>query len=73
MQLGQPERPDSHGQVAFLAGKTRAAAAMIGGFLVLDPTLKVMVVTKENAAAHAFTKHFESLQLPPPYKEKSVD
>ena len=46
----------------FGAGKTRAAAAMIGG---LDPTLKVMVVTKENAAAHAFTKHVESLQLPP--------
>ena len=48
----------------FGAGKTRAAAAMIGGLLVMDPTLKVMVVTKENAA-HAFTKHFESLQLPP--------
>ena len=45
--------------------KTRAAAAMIGGLLVMDPTLKVMVVTKENAAAHAFTKHVESLQLPP--------
>ena len=57
----------------FGAGKTRAAAAMIGGLLVMDPTLKVMVVTKENAAAHAFTKHFESFQLPPPLKEKWVD
>ena len=49
----------------FGAGKTRAAAAMIGGLMVMDPTLKVMVVTKENAAAYAFTKHFESFQLPP--------
>ena len=43
----------------FGAGKTRAAAAMIAGLLVMDPTLKVMVVTKENAAAHAFAKHIE--------------
>ena len=44
----------------FGAGKTRAAGAMIAGLLVMDPTLKVMVVTKENAAAHAFAKHIES-------------
>ena len=49
----------------FGAGKTRAAAAMTAGLMVMDPTLKVMVVTKENAAAHAFAKHIESLQLPP--------
>ena len=49
----------------FGAGKTCAAAAMIAGLMVMDPTLKVMVVTKENAAAHAFAKHIESLQLPP--------
>ena len=30
----------------FGAGKTRAAAAMIAGLLVMDPTLKVIVVTK---------------------------
>ena len=54
----------------FGAGKTRAAAAMIGGLLVMDPTLKVMVVTKENAAAHAFAKHFESLLLPPSIQGK---
>ena len=54
----------------FGAGKTRAAAAMIGGLLVMDPTLKVMVVTKENAAAHAFTTHVESLQLPPSIQGK---
>ena len=43
---------------------------MIAGLLVMDPTLKVMVVTKENAAAHAFPKHIESLQLPPSLEEK---
>ena len=43
---------------------------MVGGLLVIDPTLKVMVVTKENAAAHAFTKHIESLQLPPFIEDK---
>ena len=32
------------------------------------PTLKVMVVTKKTAAAHA--KHIESLQLPPSLEEK---
>ena len=35
-----------------------------------DPPLKVMVVTKENAAAHAFAKHIEFLQLPPSLEEK---
>ena len=54
----------------FGAGKTRAAAAMIAGLLVMDSTLKVIVVTKENAAAHAFAKHIESLQLPPSLEEK---
>ena len=54
----------------FGAGKTRAAAAMIGGLLVMDPEIKVMVVTKENAAAHAFTKHFEFLMLPPSINDK---
>ena len=29
-----------------------------------------VVVTKENAAAHAFAKHIESLQLPPSLEEK---
>ena len=53
----------------FGAGKTRAAAAMIAGLLVMDPTLKVMVVTKKNAAAHAFAKHIESLRLPPSLEE----
>ena len=54
----------------FGAGKTRSAAAMIAGLLVMDPSLKVMVVTKENAAAHAFAKHIESLQLPPSLEAK---
>ena len=42
---------------------------MIGDLLVMDSTLKVMVVTKENAAAHAFTKHIEFLQ-PPSIEDK---
>ena len=48
----------------FGAGKTLSAAAMIAGLLVMDPTLKIMIVTKENVAAHAFAKHF--LRLGPP-------
>ena len=63
-------RTDCPTSGVFGAGKTRAAAAMIAGKLVMDPTLKVMVVTKENAAAHAFAKHIESLQLPPLLEEK---
>ena len=43
---------------------------MIGGLLVMDQTIRIMVVTKENAAAHAFAKHFESLQLPPSITDK---
>ena len=54
----------------FGAGKIRAAAAMIAGLLVMESTLKVMVVTKEYAAAHAFAKNIGSLQLPPSLEEK---
>ena len=43
---------------------------MIAGSLEMDPTLKVMVITQENAAAHAFAKHIESLQLPPSIEDK---
>ena len=42
----------------FGAGKTLSAAVMIAGLLVMNPTLKIMIVTKENVAAHAFAKHF---------------
>ena len=48
----------------FGAGKTLSAAAMIAGLLVMDPSLKIMIVTKENVAAHAFVKHFLRLGLP---------
>ena len=48
----------------FGAGKTLSAAAMIAGLLVMDPTLKIMIVTKENVAAYAFAKHFLRLGLP---------
>ena len=44
------------------------ALGVMGGYR--PPTLKIMVVTKENAAAHAFAKHIESLQLPPSLEEK---
>ena len=37
---------------------------MIAGLLAMDPTLKIMIVTKENVAAHAFAKHFLRLGLP---------
>ncbi len=50
--------------VLFGAGKTLSAAAMIAGLLVMDPSLKIMIVTKENVAAHAFAKHFLRLGLP---------
>ena len=74
MQLSHGVRAAFHvgenSKLFFGAGKTRAAPAMIAGLLVMDPTLKVMVVTKENAAAHAFAKHIESLQLPPSLEEK---
>ena len=30
----------------------------------MDPSLKIMIVTKENVAAHAFAKHFLRLKLP---------
>ena len=48
----------------FGAGKTLSAAAMIAGLLVMDPSLKIMIVTKENVAAHAFVRHFLRLELP---------
>ena len=48
----------------FGAGKSRAAAAMIAGLLVMDPTLKIMIVTKGNVAAQAFAPHFLRLELP---------
>ena len=48
----------------FGAGKTRAAAAAVAELLVMDPTLKVMVVTKEDVAAQASAEHFRKLDLP---------
>ena len=48
----------------FGAGKTRAAAALIAGLMIMDPSLNLMVMTKENTAAKAFADHLLSLQLP---------
>ena len=50
----------------FGAGKTRSAA----GLLVFDPSLKLMVLTKENIAAHAVAEHLVSLQIPDYIQEK---
>ena len=44
----------------FGAGKTRAAAALIGG-LGMDSNLNILVRTKGNAAAQTFADHFLSL------------
>ena len=66
-------RTDCRMSGVFGAGKTRAAAAMLAGLLVMDPALKVMVVTKKNARAHAFAKHIETLQLLRPLKTNLVD
>ena len=48
----------------FGAGKTRAAAALIAGLMIMGPSLNIMVMTKENTAAKAFTDHLLSLGLP---------
>ena len=48
----------------FGAGKTRSAAALLAGLLVFDPSLQLMVLTKENIAAHAIAEHLVSLQMP---------
>ena len=48
----------------FGAGKTRAAAALIAGLMIVEPALNLMVMTKENTAAKAFADHLLSLQLP---------
>ena len=48
----------------FGAGKTRAAAAVIVGLIAIDPTLSIMICTKETAAAQAVAEHIVSMQLP---------
>eukprot|EP00434_Breviolum_minutum_P019515 symbB.v1.2.017213.t1/scaffold1339.1/size137066/4 len=54
----------------FGAGKTRSAAVLLAGLLVFDPSLKLMVLTKENIAAHAVAEHLVSLQMPDYIQEK---
>ena len=48
----------------FGAGKTRAAAAIIAGLITVDPSLKIMILTKENVASQAFAEHIIALSLP---------
>ena len=54
----------------FGAGKTRSAAVLLAGLLIFNPDLKLMVVTKENVAAHAFAKHLVALRLPQDVQQK---
>ena len=54
----------------FGAGKTRSAAVLLAGLLVFDPSLQLMVLTKENIAAHAVAEHLVSLQMPDYLQEK---
>ena len=54
----------------FRAGKTRSAAALLAGLLVFDPSLQLMVLTKENIAAHAVAEHLVSLQMPDHLQQK---
>ena len=54
----------------FGAGKTRSAAALLAGLLVFDPSLQLMVLTKENIAAHAVAEHLVSLQMPAYLQDK---
>ena len=56
----------------FGAGKTRSAAALLAGLLVFDPSLQLMVLTKEKVAAHAVAEHLVSLQLPDRIQGKTV-
>ena len=48
----------------FGAGKTRAAAAIISGLITVDPSLKIMILTKENVASQAFAEHIIALSSP---------
>ena len=48
----------------FGAGKTRSAAILVVGLLVFEPSLNLMILTKENVAAQAFAEHIESFALP---------
>ena len=49
----------------FGAGKTRSAAILVGGLLVFEPNLNLMILTKENVAAQAFAEHIEGLNMLP--------
>ena len=48
----------------FGAGETRSAAILVVGLLVFEPSLNLMILTKENVAAQAFAEHIEAFGLP---------
>ena len=50
--------------VGYGAGKTRAAAAIIAGLITVDPSLRIMILTKENVASQVFAEHIIGLSLP---------
>ena len=45
-------------------------AVLLAGLLVFDPSLQLMVLIKENIAAHAVAEHLVSLQMPDYLQEK---
>ena len=46
------------------ASLAQAKPAVIVGLIAIDPTLSIMICTKENAAAQAVAEHIVSMQLP---------
>ena len=48
----------------FGAGKSRAAAVVVIGTLIINPQAKILVVCKENSAARSFLQLIESLEPP---------
>ena len=45
----------------FGAGKTRAAAAIIAGLITVDPSLKIMILTKESCIPGLCGAHYWAL------------
>ena len=53
----------------FGAGRSRAAAVVVVGTLIINPRAKMMVICKENSAARSFLQLIESLDPPDTVKE----
>ena len=48
----------------FGVGKSRAAAVVVIGMLIINPQTKIMVICKENSAARSFLQLIEGLEPP---------